>query len=89
LVPLHLDWLTGTVFLDAGNAWGPELELRGYYSPKRDALVSAGFEVLVRALPFWFQEMDFRAGLAFPLSEKDPSGQQDDVRGHLRLGMSF
>ncbi len=30
LFPLHLDRISGSLFFDGGNAWGPELDLHGY-----------------------------------------------------------
>ncbi|NNM03830.1 MAG: hypothetical protein HKO65_01905, partial [Gemmatimonadetes bacterium] len=40
LFPLHLDWISGVLFFDGGNAWGPELGVRGFENPARDALYS-------------------------------------------------
>ncbi|HZD04386.1 MAG TPA: hypothetical protein VE173_05700, partial [Longimicrobiales bacterium] len=53
LLPLHLDRLSGTLFFDAANAWGPELGLSGYQNPRQDPLTSAGGEVLARHLTFF------------------------------------
>jgi len=89
LFPLHLDWISGAVFLDAGNAWGPELEVRGFHSPRMDPLISTGGEVMVRTLPLWFQELDLRFGVAFPLTELDPGAGKGSIRSYLRLGLSF
>jgi hypothetical protein len=83
VLPLHLDWISGSVFADAGNAWGPELELHGFDNPKRDALASVGAELMLRILPFWYGEMDLRVGAAMPLVEGD------GVRAYLRVGPSF
>jgi outer membrane protein assembly factor BamA len=83
LLPLHLDWLSGTLFFDAGNAWGPELDLRGYQNPRRDPLASVGGEVTARILPLWYAVLDLRLGLAFPLVEGD------GPRAYLRLGSAF
>jgi hypothetical protein len=83
LFPFHLDWLSGTVFLDAGNAWGPELDLRGYDNPRRDPLASAGGELTARVLPFWYGIMDVRVGVAAPLVGGG------GVRAYLRVGPSF
>jgi hypothetical protein len=83
LFPLHLDWIGGTLFLDGGNAWGPELGIRGFENPRREALYSTGAEIVVRTLPLWFQDLDLRVGVAFPLvGEKG-------ARSHVRLGASF
>jgi len=83
LFPLHLDWLSGTLFLDAGNAWGPELGFRGYENPRKDPLTSVGGEITARVLPFWYGIMDLRVGVAAPLL------QGNGVRAYLRLGPSF
>lgn len=83
LFPLHVDWISGALFLDGGNAWGPELDVHGFDSPRRDALASTGAEVLVRTLPLWFQNLNLRVGVAFPLVE------EDGPRSYLRLGLSF
>jgi hypothetical protein len=83
LFPLHVDWISGSLFLDGGNAWGPELGIRGFQNPRRDALYSTGAEVLVRTLPLWFTELDFRVGVAFPLVGEEGS------RAYVRVGSSF
>jgi hypothetical protein len=83
LFPLHLDWLSGALFFDAGNAWGPELDLRGYQNPARDPLASLGGEVTARVLPLWFALLDVRLGVGFPLVEGE------GTRAYLRLGTSF
>jgi hypothetical protein len=81
--PLHLDRLMGDLFVDAGNAWGPELGVPGFQNPWRDWLVSAGGEVRLHLTPFWAGGLDVRAGVAFPLVDGDGPGF------YLRLGPSF
>ena len=83
LFPFFLNWMSGAVFADAGNAWGPELDLPGFHNPQRSSLFSVGGEVLIRALPLWFQSLDLRVGLAAPLVEGD------GPVAYLRLGPSF
>ncbi|MGW8265168.1 MAG: hypothetical protein ACWGSQ_02305, partial [Longimicrobiales bacterium] len=83
LFPLHLDWISGALFFDAGNAWGPELDLHAYQNPARDPLLSVGGEVTARILPLWFAVPDVRVGLAFPLLDGD------GARAYLRLGSPF
>jgi outer membrane protein assembly factor BamA len=73
----------GDVFVDAGNAWGPELGVPGFQNPRGSWLASAGAEVRLRFTPFWSSGLDLRAGLAFPLVEGDGPGF------YLRLGPSF
>jgi hypothetical protein len=83
LFPLHLNWLAGALFFDAGNAWGPELSLPYFNNPRADALASAGGELILRTLPLWFQSVDLRFGVAQPLVDGD------GPRTYLRLGVSF
>jgi hypothetical protein len=83
LFPLHLDWVSGVIFFDAGNAWGPEVEGFMHSNPRQESISSTGAEIVVRALPLWFQTLDIRVGIAFPFSG------QYGTRSHLRLGMSF
>lgn len=83
LFPLHLDWMSGVLFFDAGNAWGPETDGSTYSNPRLETLTSAGGEIVIRALPLWFQAMDFRFGVAYPFSA------ENGTRSYLRLGMSF
>jgi hypothetical protein len=83
LLPIHFDWLSGALFMDAGNAWGTELEVIGHTNPRQDPLASLGGELTVRLLPLWYQNMDFRMGAAFPLREGE------GARFYLRLGPAF
>ena len=83
LLPIHLDWLSGTLFVDSGNAWGPELDLDGYRNPRREALASLGGELMLRLMPLWYGNLEVRAGAALPLVEGD------GARFYLRLGPSF
>lgn len=83
LIPLHLDWLSGAFFMDSGNAWGPKLGFTGYENPRRDVLASAGGELTLRLQPFWYGNLELRAGAAVPLVEGD------GPRFYLRLGPAF
>ena len=83
LFPWHVDWLAGTLFLDGGNAWGPEMGLPGFESPMRDPLTSVGGELVVRSLAFWLQAVEVRLGAALPLVEGE------GLQTYLRLGMAF
>lgn len=88
LVPLHLDRVSAATFVDAGNAWGPELGVSGFQNPRGDMLWSAGAEVLLRGLPLWTSPVTLRLGVAWPLVEL-PEGGGDGVSFYLRLGPSF
>jgi Tol biopolymer transport system component len=81
--PLHLDRIVGTLFADAGNAWGPELGVQGYQNPRRSALASVGGEVAARTLVLWSAPLLLRAGVGVPLE----GGRDPAV--YLRLGLSF
>lgn len=81
--PLHLDRVAGTLFADAGNAWGPELDRAGYDNPRRATLASVGAELTADVLALWSEGLLLRTGLAFPLVEGD------GVRAYVRLGLPF
>ena len=83
LVPLHLDRLQATAFLDAGNAWGPAGGGPGYDSVRRDPLASTGVELTTTLTLLYRLPVVFRTGLAFPLVESSSPGL------YLRLGLSF
>jgi len=83
LIPLHLDWLSGTVFMDGGNAWGSEWDFVGHDNPRRAALASFGGEITARILPLWYSNVEFRFGVAVPLMEGD------GARAYIRIGPAF
>jgi Tol biopolymer transport system component len=83
LLPIHLDWLSGSLFMDAGNAWGTELDVVGHTNPRQDPLISVGGELTMRLMPLWYQNMEMRVGGGFPLVEGD------GARFYVRLGPSF
>ncbi|NIP58251.1 MAG: hypothetical protein GWM92_08295, partial [Gemmatimonadetes bacterium] len=85
LLPLFLDRISGSLFLDAGNAWGPELglESRRFQNPRLDPLVSVGGEVTAITIPFFTSSLVLRTGLALPLQ----GGK--GVDWYLRLGTAF
>jgi hypothetical protein len=89
LFPWHVDWLAGALFLDGGNAWGPELGTPGFENPRRDPLASVGGELLVRSLALWSQTLDLRLGAAFPLMEVEPGRGREGPFAYLRLGTAF
>jgi len=89
LLPWHLDWLAGTLFVDGGNAWGPELGLPGFDNPIRDPLASLGGELMLRSLALWSQSLDLRLGVALPLVEAEAGQGRDGIHTYLRLGLSF
>jgi Tol biopolymer transport system component len=82
-VPLYLDWISGSLFVDAGNAWGAETS-GTVLSRRRGAhLLSAGGELLLNGLPLWTSSTLLRLGLAVPLREGD------GPTAYVRLGLPF
>lgn len=81
--PLHLDRLVGALFVDAGNAWGPELGVQGYQNPRRATLAAVGGEVGAGLLVLWLAPLQLRAGVGVPLADGD------GAVAYLRLGLSF
>ena len=81
--PFHFDRVFGSVFGDAGNAWGPDLSPNGFQNPQRSTLASVGAEVTAEVLTFFKVDMRFRTGVALPLVGGG------GARVYLRLGMPF
>lgn len=85
LVPFHLDRISGSLFADAGNAWGPELggESIRFQNPAREVLASTGAELSAVTLPLWSAPLTIRTGVAVPVQ----GGAGSSV--YLRVGASF
>ncbi len=81
--PLAVDRVQGTLFADAGNAWGPRLGFAGYENPRRSTLASVGAELTTDVLTFWTNGLLLRGGVAFPLVYR--TGAQL----YFRVGLSF
>jgi Tol biopolymer transport system component len=81
--PLHVDRVMGSLFVDGGNAWGPELGRRGFENPRRDPLASVGAELTTDLLALWNDPLRLRVGAALPLVEGGGAS------AYLRLGVSF
>lgn len=73
--PLFFDRVVGSLFADAGNAWGP--------NPSGEAIASVGAEVTVGVLGFWNDGLLVRTGLAAPLV----GGANPEV--YVRAGLPF
>ena len=81
--PLHVDRVAGALFVDAGNAWGPELGVGGYQNPPGTPMASVGAELTTQTLFFWSDALRFRVGAALPLTD----GPREVL--YLRLGLAF
>ena len=88
--PLHLDRIFGSVFLDGGNAWGGDASSAEDGSPRLRSLVSAGFEVSTELLVLYGATLRLRAGVAFPLVDRDDAlVDRDGPQYYVRLGLPF
>ncbi len=83
VLPLFLDRLHAAVFLDAGNAWGPELGRRGYDNPRRSTLVAAGAELGAILGALYQGGISLRLGWGVPLAAAEGS------RLYVRAGRAF
>ena len=81
-LPLHVDRIFASVFLDGGNAWGGASS-PGDESPRPNALLSAGFEVSTDLLALYGVPLRLRAGAAVPFVE------QEGPRYYVRVGLPF
>ncbi len=81
--PLDADRILGALFVDAGNAWGPEEGITGFQNSRRSTLVSAGAELTTGFLAFWSASLDVRVGGAYPFVEGD------GPTFYVRLGLPF
>ena len=81
--PLHIDRVHGSVFFDAGNAWGPELGVAGFDNPRQTSLASVGAELSVITLPFYAGRLTARFGFGYPLQVLT------EPRFYVRIGNAF
>jgi hemolysin activation/secretion protein len=81
--PFNADRVLGTLFVDAGNAWGPEEGFTGFQNPRRSTIVSAGAELTAGILAFWSAALDVRVGAAYPFVDGD------GATAYVRLGLPF
>lgn len=71
--PLYFDRVHGSVFFDAGNAWGPTLGRSGYDNPRQAMLASAGAELSTIVGALYLSGLTMRLGFGLPLRfESDP-----------------
>ena len=69
--PLFFDRFHGSVFFDAGNAWGPVLGEPNYDNPRRAMLMSVGAEASVIVVPVYQGGLTVRFGAGLPLVDGD------------------
>ena len=83
--PLHVDQVIGSLFFDAGNAWGPDVSPSGFQNARRirPTLTSVGAEVTTEVLGLYNVELRLRTGVAVRLSERR------GTRVYLRVGLPF
>ncbi len=81
--PLFFDRIHGSLFFDAGNAWGPVLGQRRYDNPRQQALASVGAELSVIVAPIYLRGINFRFGAGVPLNGGDGAVY------YIRVGNAF
>lgn len=81
--PVHFDRAIGTLFLDAGNAWGPDIAPGGFRNPLRRAIASTGAEATTEFLALYDVLLRIRVGVALPLLEGN------GAVGYVRVGLPF
>ena len=81
LLPSHLDRVSGSVFLDGGNAWGLGLDEAGI--GRQETLLASGVEIQSYVSLFFTTPLFLRAGYAVQLD------QQNAMSFYLRLGTNF
>ncbi|GMR13831.1 MAG: hypothetical protein BMS9Abin29_2050 [Gemmatimonadota bacterium] len=90
LVPFHMDRTTGSLFFDAGNAWGPfepQLGLPRFENPRRSAIASVGAELSAKVVAFWTSDLTVRFGVALPVTDNGKRG--NGLVGYVRVGRAF
>jgi hypothetical protein len=80
---VHLDRVFGSLFVDAGNAWGPDVTPSGFTNALRDPLVSVGAELTTEFLGLFDTLVPLRLGVGVPLVSA--TGAQV----YLRVGVAF
>lgn len=71
--PLFFDRIHGSIFADAGNAWGPTLGQPGYDNPRQAMLASVGAELSAIVSALYLSGLTVRLGFGLPLRfESDP-----------------
>lgn len=81
--PIHLDRAIGTLFFDAGNAWGPDVTPTGFVNPLQVALASVGAEVTLETLGLYDVRLRLRGGVGVPLVVGN------GARAWIRVGLPF
>lgn len=90
LVPFHMDRTSGSLFFDAGNAWGPvepQLRLDNFNNERRSTIASVGAEVSSNIVAFWTSDLTVRFGMALPVSDNGSRG--NGLVGYVRVGRAF
>ncbi len=81
--PLHVDRIFGSLFIDAGDAWGSSAAPSGVHRVGARVLTSAGVEVTTDLLALYAFPLRVRVGAALPLVEST------GAIAYVRLGVPF
>ena len=83
LFPLHVDRVSGSLFVDGGNAWGDSNPAIDVLNPREPTLGAVGAELQISVLALFNTRLFFRLGAALTLND-----ETDDPL-YLRLGTAF
>ena len=83
LFPLHVDRVSGSLFVDTGNAWGDSNPAIDLVNPREPTLGAVGAELQISVLALFNTRLFFRFGGALTLND------EDDNPLYLRLGTAF
>ena len=81
--PLHIDRVSGALFVDGGNAWGDSRPDINLLNPRKPALGAMGAELQISVLALFNTRLFFRLGAALTLND------ESDAPFYLRLGTAF
>ena len=81
--PLHVDRVSGALFVDGGNAWGDSNPVIEEVEPRRPTLGAVGAELQVSVLALFNTRWFLRFGGALTLNDEE----EDPL--YLRLGTAF
>ncbi len=92
VLPVYLDRVWGTLFVDAGRTWCSEECLGRFDSPDTRAdntLASVGAELGINVSISYLAPVPVRVGVGVPLRPVAEGGSRPDPRAYFTFGLSF